>query len=571
MKKYLLFFFILLSSYSFSQIDKDDQILASDIAHACGGKLINFHKAHTFFFNKQVDSSFFYSSQAYNQSLKSPEIEYYLNYIYGVTAVKKKFYTLAKKELERIPKTFKYSYLVDYNLASIALQNKAYHEALNYYISISNSNRILSKHKLKVLYHNTGLCYLHLKKYSESEKYLLKELEISQKDSDTLSVIHAKLELGNLFYEQYKDNKAISYYKEAYNLAQLFSNIPAKQNTAINMAIIEKNRKHYKESVDYYIEFGKWKDSLWNRDKISQLLEKDKEIAIAVKEKEIFAQKELAKKQSSRIKVFILTIIIILFFFGTLIFLYRSKIRQHKLINRQKKQLEDLNATKNYLFSVISHDLRSPVNALRKQHNTLLRQITNKELDSIQKTVNTTVSITENMHHLLNNVLHWALEQSNQLFFEKRVCALLPIIQHVLFNFESLAEAKQIKIQILLNDDIFVNVDKESLKIVLRNIIDNAIKYTPEHGKISIIAKPISKNECVIEIEDSGPGISKEQLTTISELKELNIDKIDRSKGIGLGLLLCTTLIRKNNGSMDITSKLNKGTKTKITLPRSTE
>ncbi len=565
--KHLLCFLLMISHFSsFSQIDEEDYQLLLDIEKFHIDKQSNFYKACTFYFNRQIDSSFFYSSQAYQEVTSNTTIANYLSYIYGATALDKKFYALAQNELERISTSFKYKYLVDNRLGQISLHKKKYNKALNYYNAVLQTNKMKSKQKLKVLFHNIGLCHLHLKQYDQSETFLLKELGIAERDNDTLGIICAKVDIGNLFYEQYKDEKAITYFKSAYNLAQLFSSIKLKQNTAQNMAIVEKNRQHYKESVDYYNESIKWKDSLWNRDKISQLLEKDKQIAIAVKEKEISKQKELTEEQNKRINLFIVVIITILILLGALLFLYRIKIKQNQLINSQKEQLETLNSAKNYLFSVISHDLRSPVNTLKKQHNQLIQDISDNNMDHVKKTAHNVTSITEGMHHLLNNVLHWALEQSKQLFFNKRTAAINPIIQHVIFNFKTLAETKQIDLKTRLKDSVLVNIDTESFKIVLRNLIDNAIKYTPENGTVSIETKTNAEN-CFIEVKDSGVGISEDQLKRINALKEISIDKIDRSKGIGLGLLLCTTLIKKNGGKFDIESKPNHGTKMIVTLP----
>ena len=149
----------------------------------------------------------------------------------------------------------------------------------------------------------------------------------------------------------------------------------------------------------------------------------------------------------------------------------------------------------------------------------------------------------------------------------KKIWPLRPIIQHVLIDFKNLAEINQVEIQTDLNDDIDIVVDRESLKIILRNILDNAIKYTPEKGVIRITTQLINEDTCRIEIEDSGKGISPEQLAQIKQLKEINIEQIDRSKGVGLGFLLCTTLTNKNNGIFSIDSVLEKGTTIKIDFP----
>ena len=156
--------------------------------------------------------------------------------------------------------------------------------------------------------------------------------------------------------------------------------------------------------------------------------------------------------------------------------------------------------------------------------------------------------------------------QNKQLLFDKRVQALHPTVTQVLFDFKLLVEEKKVTIETFLDEEIFVDIDRESLKVILRNLLDNAIKYTAEGGviKVSTIAMD---DTCYIEVEDSGIGISEEQLERINSLQELSIEKINRSKGIGLGLLLFTTLTKKNNGIFQIDGELNKGTAIKISFP----
>ena len=409
-----------LPSFSYSQLNKDETLLINSLEKICLGKFKNFHKAHSFFSEKEIDSSFFYSSQAYNSIPNNAEITPYLDYIYGVNAVDKKFFSLAQKKLKNIPSTFPYQYLVDYNLGNIALNTKQYKKALEYFSSTINSNNIQSINILQRVYHNIGVCHLHLKNYASAEKFLFKELDIASKEKDTLSIIYSKLDLGNLYYEQYKDEIAISYFKEAYQLATLFSDIKTKQITSQNLAIVEKNRKRYKESTTYYTEYIKWKDSIWNRDKISQLLEKDKQIALIKKEKEITVQKEIAIKQKERIQLFVIILIIGLLLFGVLFYLYRIKIKQNALISSQKEELERLSVTKNYLLSVISHDLRSPTNSMVRQQNKLMEQIVKQDFLAAKKTTRSSIKLVKGLQHLLNNALNWALEENNKLIFDKK-------------------------------------------------------------------------------------------------------------------------------------------------------
>lgn len=537
--------------------------------HYCEEKVIvtDFCEAVGFYRNRILDSCYIYAGKALEIN-KTKEQRDILHYIQGVSAVDKKLYTKALQNMNSISEHFKFSGLKNHKLGRIYLGLENYDKCIYHYKKwLNHDNDGKNDIFLKVAYHNLGISYLHKKEYANTKLYFSKELALI-KEEDTTHIIRAKMDLANAYYSQYRDEEAIALFKEAYQLAASFHDIKLKQNAAKNMAVVEKNRKRYQESVTYYVEYGKWKDSIWNRDRIWELTEKDKQLAIAQKEQEILLQHEKIKRQKSQRNGLIIGSSLLLLFIGVLGYFYKLLIGKKKLITAQKEQLDIANTTKDYLFSVVSHDLRSPVNALKRQHEKLLDYIAEKDLLGIKKTTNTAITLTESTSHLLNNVLHWSLEQSEQLFFEQETYPLKPILEHVINDYEYLATTKEIALKVSLDASILVKVDKESLKIILRNFLDNAIKYTKNEGKITVTSGSHTTNECFVEIEDTGVGIPPEILAKINSLHSITTDKIDRSKGVGLGLLLCHTLIKKNNGQFIFDSESGKGTTIKIVLPK---
>ncbi|WP_271406325.1 tetratricopeptide repeat-containing sensor histidine kinase [Tenacibaculum soleae] len=522
-------------------------------------------KAVVFFKEKQYDSCYTYSSKALLLVKKTEEKDF-LNYILAYSAYYKRFF---KKSLSSLSLISNDKY---YELKKIYLLGNIYVNLKEYDKSIINIKKWISKDTLgkssqrKAMYHNLGLCYLHKKDYKKTKYFFDKEFSLI-KENDTSSLVRTKMELANVYYNKYLDDEAIPLYKEAYDLAKLHSNIELKQNSTKNMAVVERNRKNYKESVGYYRELIKWKDSIFSRDRIWQLTEKDKRIAVAQKQQEIAVQDEQIKRQKVVQKGLLFGASGLLVFLGGLAFFYRKLQSKNRLITEQKEALNTANKTKDYLFSVVSHDLRSPINSIKRQHQKLAKHIANNDLPAIKETTKLAIAVTESTSHLLNNVLHWSLEQSNMLSFLEEEHALQPVIEQVLFDYEDLAEAKDISISSNLESEIVVLTDKESLKIVIRNLIDNSIKYMDGFGSISVKTEKHSETQARIKIKDSGIGISEEKLQKINALKDLSIEKIDRSKGIGLGLLLCQTLIKKNNGALFFESQEGVSTTAIILLP----
>lgn len=567
-------FSIFVSLTVFSQESSQKQIINNSINEkiATYNSNILFKKASLFFMERNWDSTIVYTSKIINSTTTS-ELSDYSHYYRGVSFQAKKIFNEAEKEFEQISKEFIFYPLVRMILGEISIEQEQYQKALNYFKEIENlvQNKTLGITST-IIEQNIGICYIHLEKFDKAEVYLLKGIKVQELEKDTMQLIGTYGNIANFYYNQYKDDVAIPYFEKALVLSKNLNiksirSFSLKSEASRNMAIVEENRKDFAKALAYRKEFEQWTDSLNNQNKIWETAQREKRDAIKEKQKEVIILEADNKTRIAERNGFIYSSIVLLILLGTGSYFYREKIKANKIIATQKEALNKLNATKDYLFSVVSHDLRSPVNALRKQHKKLKNQIAKNDLDSLEETIDTSTNISESMYGLLNNVLHWSLEQSNQLLFRQEKLALKPIIEHVVFDFENLASAKSIVLITDLEPSVLATFDRESLKIILRNLLDNAIKYTDEDGKIHI-QTTATEHESIIEITDTGKGFSSAQIEKINDLTTITMEKIDRSKGVGLGLLLCVTLIKKNKGVFSIEQNNPKGSIIKITLPK---
>lgn len=528
----------------------------------------SFCKVLEFYKKDNYDSCYVYSSRLIESTQNKFELNI-LNYFQGVSAFNKRLFDKAHESFLKInePRLNVLKYL---KLGGIYLHTKRYDKALDNFKLWEGNNLKTDTLLMKFAYHDIGLCYIHKKSYLKAKEYFDKEFSLI-KEIDTASIIKAKMDLANVYYNQYLDDDAIPLFLESYNLANEFSDVELKQNSSLNMAVVERNRKHYKESVEYYREFIRWKDSLFNRDRIWELAEKDKQITVAQKDSEIKIQDEKLKTQRVVQNALIFGASGLLIFLALLGFFYKKLQKQNSLITKQKEDLAIANKTKNYLFSVVSHDLRSPMNTIKHQHLQLKKHIAYNNLEGIKEANNSAITVTESTSHLLNNVLHWSLEQNNQMVFEQKEYPFKPIVEHVLYDYENLIEANDVEIKTNYIKNSLIKADRESLKIVLRNLLDNSVKYMNGKGEISIEMGVDNEDYAFVSIQDTGIGISKERLARINSLKDVSIDKINRSEGVGLGLILCQTLVKKNDGILTFDSEEGKGTKVTIQLPRSVE
>ncbi|WP_316635234.1 ATP-binding protein [uncultured Flavobacterium sp.] len=493
----------------------------------------------------------------------------YCHYFRGHSLREKELYKQASIEFSLINKSFQYYYLVDNNIGLLFYHEKNFKKAIVYYLK---AEKEILNHKdeneIAILYANIGICYLHLNQYTKAESYLKKDAVLNPKQI-TKSVIRANINIANLYYLQYKDKQAIYYFEKAYALSKNIKNFDLKYTTAFNMAIVEENKGNLKKALEYRKESEQWLDSLNNQNKIWAVADYEKKFAVAQKQKQIrVLEVENKLKKAQRNGLFFSAIGLLLILTAG-VYLYAQKIKNAKIILLQKNKLDELNATKDQLFSIVSHDLRSSVNALKTSNSKLSATLETKNYDELNQLIIQNSSIANGAYRLLDNLLHWAMLQTKQLYFHKESVHLYSVVQQIEYNYKPLLLDKAITFENLVPKNIFIFVDLDSLKIVLRNLLDNAIKFSNENGKISFYTEDTNTDFCKLIIEDSGIGMKESTIQELLSDGEL-LAKKNNSEiiGTGLGLQLSKQMIKKNSGTLTIESELNQGTKMILTFPK---
>jgi signal transduction histidine kinase len=235
------------------------------------------------------------------------------------------------------------------------------------------------------------------------------------------------------------------------------------------------------------------------------------------------------------------------------------------LLNTQAAELSELNSLKSKLFSVIAHDLKAPMYALRNLFNdtqtyNLPAEDLKKMLPEVVKDLNYTVGLMENL-------LQWAKSQMQAEAIKTGKIDVSKLIGEVLQLLRLQAEAKKIYIEPKITTPVFVSADKDMINLVLRNLLSNAIKFTPENGQISVGANELS-SFVEIYVQDNGMGLSSEALQKINENDFYTTKGTASESGTGLGLMLCKEFLSRNGGQMHIESEVGKGSIFSFTLPR---
>ncbi len=241
--------------------------------------------------------------------------------------------------------------------------------------------------------------------------------------------------------------------------------------------------------------------------------------------------------------------------------------KQNSMIAIQNKQLSDTIQLKNRIFSVIAHDLRSPVVNILYMLNLLKEKEYKEKYDTF---ANSSIQYAQLVISLLENMLVWGRDQEDKIKYSPGKRDLADLILTNLSIFKETSDKKEISVNFTQIGNPIAFVDKDLLDIVIRNLLSNAVKYTPRGGRISILLKEKTNNQegIMLKICDNGVGIpetKQKYLFTATEIE--STPGTENEKGTGLGLKLCYELVKINNGNIFVESKLGEGTCFVINLP----
>jgi signal transduction histidine kinase len=241
--------------------------------------------------------------------------------------------------------------------------------------------------------------------------------------------------------------------------------------------------------------------------------------------------------------------------------------KQNSMIALQNKKLSDTIQLKNKIFSVVAHDLRSPVVNILYMLNLLKEKEFKEKYDTF---ANSSIQYAQLVISLLENMLVWGRGQEDKIKFSPDKRDLADIILTNLSIFKETADKKEISVNFTQVGSSIAFFDKDLLDIIIRNLLSNAVKYTQRGGRISILLKDKSMTGegIMLKVCDNGIGIpetKQKYLFTSTEIESLPVT--ENEKGTGFGLKLCSELVKINNGTISVESKVGEGTCFEIMLP----
>jgi signal transduction histidine kinase len=467
-------------------------------------------------------------------------------------------------------------------------------KALMYYKLALDHFENGNKYDKMYLVHNIGTCYEDLGKLNDAKQFYINAIDLENEIGEKEQLIYSLQGLGNVFIKEGNYEKGINYVKESYLLSKEIGNIPKQHRLLKNLYSVHEQMGNYKQSMNYLKEFIVIEDSLYSMKSRLFIVEQEKKYEAKTKERQIvFLEKErkiqdleLQKKQSESdhksnqrnflILVVVLAIVVLVVLTNDI---KKRKRRNYLLIKQNKKivdqrgeivkrneELLDSNKTKDKLFQIIAHDLRSPLVSIDSLTQLVPYWVEEQDYESLKKLSKTMELSISNVLSLIDNLLNWALSQQGKFPYNPENFEVVDTLKDAIKIYYPIADLKHIDIRFKMSKESLVFADKNMFLTIIRNLLNNSIKFTPENGKIDV-GVDYSHQFARIWVKDSGIGIPDHKKEEVFELAGGQSKGTKGELGKGLGLFFCKEFANLNNGDVYIDSTKNKGTTITFTLP----
>jgi len=421
--------------------------------------------------------------------------------------------------------------------------------------------------------------HLHSKDYDNALAYYDTTFKLHQKTGNEFGIAEVHLGRGLVFMKQEKYEQAMHSINRSLSLAKQSNARTLEIRGYQTLSSLFELKGDYKNSLTYFKQFKQLEDSLFSQDMQEKLLrdqirfeteEKDTEIAALNQERDL--KDDTIKKQE-----FIRNILVVVMALSVILLatVYRSGQRRRQIntlllrhqqeMETRSEELERLNQVKDKFFSIISHDLRSPINALAGLLDLLDKGAVRPE--ELSRHIHELKSRFNHTRTLLNNLLDWTLLQMDKLSLQATRIDLHKIVDE---NIQLLGAVPNK--QIVLYNEIPGNTigfaDSNTVNLVIRNLMTNAIKFTNDGGKVVMGAEDHGA-EWLITVRDNGVGMNDEVLKILfDKTAPYTTRGTANEKGTGLGLILCKEFVEKNGGKIFVESEEGKGSKFSFTIPK---
>jgi len=515
----------------------------------------------------------------------------------GLIYQRLKYYDFAVENIlraERLADSIGYTFGVAYSykrFASIYLEIDDHERFLLYAneaMGIFDSLNALDD--MAEMYNNFGIYYLKKKNYQRAENYFSKSFNIAVKIKDKFVQANSLNLMGEAYILLPDYVKALEVLTKSLELSLAKEYKVITRNNYRQLSKLYKNINEPAVALSYLEKYNMMSDTVLNERIINSI--NDFQTKQLIKQSEETKQRLLLENQlnlekfefqKKRNTFYLVMILLILVALVSIVFLYLKQKRLRKSILSSNIELEKLNTqlnstnnelleankTKDRIFSIIAHDLRSPFHSLLSFSEILksdIKILSQKEIETFAENINES---SQRILSLVQNLLEWASSQLDEISANPVEFNISDVIKSSLDIYLKIALTKQIEIVNKVDGMMNVYADKNMIDSVFRNLISNAIKFTETSGRVEISAT-VSDSKVVICVSDTGVGIEKDTLDKLFDpLNHISTFGTKKEAGTGLGLNLCKEFLEKNKGSIWVESKPGAGSKFFIAIPNS--
>ena len=475
------------------------------------------------------------------------------------------------------------------NIAEIHLAMNEYERAEEFYLKCIemlgdvDDNDTASQLDLATYYQNLAEVHVAQNK-DDAVDFAEQSLELSQRYQDAPGkIINRLMTLSKAYVNTGKVKEGEKLLDEALRLAENNNEVflqavihlqKGDYARAIAMAeehhydellqkALEDAYRHERESnpklaLGYYERSMAMKDSVFNE--TQQQLIRDYQVRYSTQEKEHALQMEQEKTKRNRLYIIILTVASLLLFVITLIWYRLAQARK-----KRTEELAHLNETKDHLFSIVSHDVRTPVGAM----SAVLRQMTDgyDTMNDTDRRANLIMlrTSTEALEDRMTNLIHWVKGELANSCIEPVDFNLSELVNECVKTQETAINAKSLKIRNVVAPDLTVHDDANVVRLVLQNLLSNAVKFSYPEGEVSVKAET-KGNRVWVEVADNGMGISEKKLEKIFKYMTSSSSGTGGETGTGIGLFVTKQLMDKIGGEITIESVKGQGTTVRFSV-----
>ncbi|MGQ7868866.1 tetratricopeptide repeat protein [Sunxiuqinia sp. sy24] len=477
-----------------------------------------------------------------------------------------------------------YSLGVNYNGIGVAFYNKEqydsakiyYTQALKLFQQQGNQQReAIALNNIANIYVNTGDSLQKALEYYEQAVVVFDELGDLRNKAFTLEG------LGSVYRELKNYDKAIQAFHESLNLIDSHVYY-LRQLNYYDLALTYERMGRTGDALSAFKLYSEYKDSLLQEERMNQVSELEQKYQSQQNMAEIerlSVSRQIDQLQIRRDKelraigiVAILALVAVVFLLSVA---YLNKRRLNELLHRknerieeQRTELERLNASKNKFFSIIAHDLKNPFHTVMGYSSLMHREYSQFTEEERKKYAGDIYKSANSIFRLLHNLLNWSRSQTGVLEYAPQRLNLRDIYMDLENLLKPYAEQKNIRLLNDIPEGTSIFADPMMLEAILRNLLNNAIKFTHEDGWVKINAQN-DEHRVIVCVEDTGLGMSGDEMDCLfqidSKVKRKGTNKED---GSGLGLLVCSEFVQKNRGHIWVDSQPGEGSRFYFSIPK---